>query len=155
MRARRSVIALFLLGLIACGQPPAPRSLAGLARTRVWAGRQAIALLEDLHGGRFRPPQAVVAEYGRGTMTLYVAIFASDGAASATLQRMVRVMEHSPEFTPPRPQREEPQRFLTVGPGGHHLFWRSGRKVYWLAGEPERVFIAIQELPPPAPGLVL
>lgn len=154
MRRAFSLLVLLLL-LAACGQPLVPRRLAGLARTKVIVGRQAVQLLGDMHGGRFQPPNAVVVEYGRGRLVLYLAIFPSSNEATASVQNMARALEKSGEFSSPRPLREEPQRFLTVGPGGHHLFWRSGAKVYWVAGDPDSVFAASQELPPPAPGLWL
>lgn len=154
MRKSLSVMAV-VLALTACGQPLAPRRLADLLRTRVIAGRPAVQLLTDMHGGRFRPPNAVVAEYGRGRLTLYVAVFQGPTEAMASLREMVAALEKTDEFSPPRPLREDPHRYLTVGPGGHHLFWRSEAKVYWLAGEPEAVFAAVSELPPPPRGLLL
>lgn len=144
-----------LLLLAACGQPPVPRTLAGLPRSKVLAGRKAIELLRQMHQGRFQPPNAVVAEYGQGRLRLYLAFFPSPTDARAALQAMTEAMARSRSFSSPRPQRENPQRFLTVGPGGHHLFWRAANRVYWLAGEPERVFAAAQELPAPAPGVWL
>lgn len=143
------------LALAACGQPLLPRRLAGLARGKVITGRPAVQLLQDMHGGRVKPPHAAVAEYGGGRLTLYVAIFRSPAEAIGSLEDMTRAMEGSDEFSSPRPLREEPQRFLTVGPGGHHLFWRSGARVFWLAGDPESVFAAASELPPPPRGVLL
>ncbi len=152
---RVCLLVSLLLVLAACAQPPAPRTLAGLPRTQVLAGRRATELLRQMHGGRFQPPHAVVAEYGRGRLNLYLAVFPSAAEARAALRAMTEAMAKGSAFSPPRPQREQPQRFLTVGPGGHHLFWRADNKVYWLAGEPERVFAAAEELPQPAPGVWL
>lgn len=144
-----------LLVLATCGQPLVPRHLAGLSRGKVLTGKPAVELLRQMHQGRFQPPNAVVAEYGNGRLTLYLALFNSPAQAKAALEAMTEAMAHSRSFSPPRPHRNEPQRFLTVGPGGHHLFWRSENKVYWLAGEPERVFAGAQELPAPPPGVWL
>ncbi|BCW92799.1 MAG: hypothetical protein KatS3mg007_0693 [Thermoanaerobaculum sp.] len=155
MGARVFRICALLLALLACGQPLVPRHLAGLSRSKLLTGRPAVELLRQLHQGRFQPPGAVVAEYGHGRLTLYLALFKSPAEAKAALEAMTEAMAHSRSFAPPRPQRDEPQRFLTVGPGGHHLFWRSENKVYWLAGDPERVFAAAGELPAPPPGVWL
>ncbi|MGC8916762.1 MAG: hypothetical protein ACP5NF_07275 [Thermoanaerobaculum sp.] len=144
---------VFAWALATCAKPPAPSRLAGLARTRLVAGPRAVALLRDMHGGRFAPPQAVVAEYGGGQLTLYVAMFASGSEAERSLAAMRRALGRSGSFSEPRLLFQDPNRFLTVGPGGHHLFWRAENRVFWLAGNPDRVFAATSELPPPAPGL--
>lgn len=144
-----------LLLVASCGKPEVPHSLAGLTRSKVLVGQRAAELLRQMHQGRFQPPNAVVAEYGKGRLSLYLAFFPSPTEATAALQAMTKAMARNASFSPPRPQRENPQRFLTVGPGGHHLFWRAANKVYWLAGEPQRVFAAAEELPSPAPGVWL
>lgn len=149
----RVTAVLFLLA--ACGKPEVPRTLAGLSRSKVLVGRRATEMLRQMHQGRFQPPDAVIAEYGNGRLNLYLARFPSPAEAKGALQSMTEALAQSASFSPPRPQREQPQRFLTVGPGGHHLFWRVANKVYWLAGEPERVFKAADELPSPPPGVWL
>ncbi len=144
-----------LLLLAACAQPAVPRRLAQLSRTKVVTGARAVALLAQLHGGRVRVPWAAVAEYGRGRLTLYLARFPSREEAHQALQRMVAGMAQNRQFSQPRWQSRETQRYLTVGPGGHHLFWRADTSIYWLAGQPEAVFAGAEELPPPPSGLLL
>lgn len=144
-----------LLLLAACAQPAVPRRLAQLPRTKLVTGARAVALLAQLHGGKVRVPWAAVAEYGRGRLALYLARYPSREEAHQALQRMVAGIAHSGQFSEPRWQSRETQRYLTVGPGGHHLFWRAETSIYWLAGVPEAVLAAAKELPPPPSGLLI
>jgi hypothetical protein len=53
-----------------------------------------------------------------------------------------------------KPQRDDlrPDRWFTVGPGGHHVLWVSGSTVYWLAGYPGLLDRAMAQLPAPSHG---
>jgi len=147
---RPSLLAAALAAAAACAPSPAPSRLAGLPRTAVMAGQRAVKLLAEMHGGRFRPEKALVAEYGKGRLTLYLARFSSATGAQAALERMLRGLAASPQFSSPAKQQDG--RYLVVGPGGHHLFWRAGEAIYWVAGEPALVFDAAGELPAPPQG---
>ncbi|MGQ9752265.1 MAG: hypothetical protein ACUVRE_06465 [Thermoanaerobaculaceae bacterium] len=137
----------------ACAPPAVPARLAGLPRTKLIGGARAVHLMSTIHGGRFRPPRAVVAEYGSGKLLLYVATFHSPEEARQAVEKMLKTLGANREFSPPRALEPGVMRWLTVGPGGHHLFWRSARQVFWLAGEPEAVFSALEGLPSPPKGL--
>jgi hypothetical protein len=141
--------------LTSCTKPLAPRRLAHLPRTKLVTGAQAVALLAQMHQGRLQPPQAEVATYGGNRLTLYVARFASAHQAQQALERMLKGLDRSSQFSPPRLQGADQQRYVTLGPGGHHLFWRSQLAIYWLAGEPAAVFAASEELPAPARGATI
>lgn len=147
---RLSLLVSALLAVAACSPSPAPNQLAGLPRTAVVAGQKAVKLLSQMHDGRFRPEQALVAEYDEGRLTVYLARFASPSGAQQALERMLRGLTASRQFSPPGKLQDG--RYLVVGPGGHHLFWRTGQAIYWVAGEPALVFQAAEELPAPKQG---
>lgn len=137
----------------ACAPPEVPGKLAGLPRTKFLGGARAVHFMSTIHAGRFRPPRAAVAEYGSGKLLLYVATFHSQEEARQAMEKMLKTLGANREFSRPRALEPGVMRWLTVGPGGHHLFWRSTNQVFWLAGEPESVFSAVGELPSPPKGL--
>lgn len=153
LRVRFFFLSLAVTLAGACAAPTVPGRLAGLPRTKLIGGTRAVQLMSTIHGGRFRPPRAVVAEYGSGKLLLYVAFFHSPEHARQALERMLIMLEKNLEFSPPRALEPGIMRWLTVGPGGHHLFWRSASQVFWLAGEPEAVLSAFKRLPSPPKGL--
>jgi hypothetical protein len=158
LRARtETALALVVVVAASCGAPPLPPRLAGLPRGRVISGREAVRLVAQLHGQRYTPPDALVAEYGRRReLKVWLARYPDFPSAYHDLERMVRALRlHPTPFLAPRQDRREANRWFTVGNGAHHLFWVSGTALYWLEGEPESVWAAAQELPPPSPARFL
>lgn len=153
MRASLVFLSLALSFTGACAPPEVPGKLAGLPRTKLIGGARAVNLMTAIHGGRFRPPRAVVAEYGSGKLLLYVAFFNSPEEAWQAVEKMLKTLGKDHDFSPPRALEPEVMRWLTVSSGAHHLFWRSARQVLWLAGEPEALFSALEQLPAPPKGL--
>ena len=140
--------------LAACARAPVPARLGGLARSRVWQGERAARLVEELHGRAVAPASSTVAEYGRGgELRLYLSSFPDGAEANRILAAMLTRLESGDTpFTPPRELREQPGRWFTVGPGGHHALWAVGSSVYWLTGDPLRLQQATAELPAPPTG---
>ncbi len=148
------VAMLVIVAVTACARAPLPRRLGGLTRTRVWSGERAARLMEELHGREVAPASSAVAEYGRtGQLRLYRSRFADVATAHGTFMLMLGRLEtgDSP-FSPPREISEYPGHWFTVGPGGHNALWESDESVYWLAGDPELVQRAVEELPAPSAG---
>ena len=149
----RAMVAL-AVALAACARGPLPARLGGLARSRVWQGERAARLVEELQGRAVAPARSTVAEYGRaGELRLYLSRFPDGAEANRILAAMLARLESGDTpFTPPRELREQPGRWLTVAPGGHHALWAAGATVYWLTGDPLRLQQAASELPAPPTG---
>jgi hypothetical protein len=153
---RRSVTFALIVAtsLAACARAPLPNRLAGMHRTRAWTGERAARLIAELHGKQVAPRSSMVADYGaRGELRVYVSLYQDDAEASGVLGRMIGGMRsgHTP-FSPPQQESAGAGRWLTFGPGGHHLLWVSEGRLYWLQGLPDAVQGAAAELPKPSPG---
>ncbi len=151
------MLALVAVLAASCGAPPLPPRLAGLPRGRVLSGREAVRLVERLHGHRTAVPDTLVVEYGRGReLRVWLARYRDFPSAYHDLERMVQALRSRPTpFAAPRQDRREANRWFTVGNGAHHLFWVSGANLYWLEGKAEAVWAAAQELPAPSPARLL
>ncbi len=156
MRVRRShVAALALLALLAaCSRLPVPPRLGGLARQRVWTGARAGQLLDELHGTHVAAAACAIAEYGPdGELKLWLSRFSEPAQAQRVLDVMLARMERgTTPFAAPRQEADDPGRWFTFGPGGHHVLWVSGATLYWLQGEPARLSRGLAELPRPSTG---
>jgi hypothetical protein len=143
--------ALFIL---ACGQAPLPAHLGGLPRGRVWTGKNAARLVDRMHGRPVAPLDSTVAQYGRsGQLRVWLSRYADPAAANRALAAMVdRLSSGETPFLPPHEQAGDPGRWYTIGPGGHHVLWVSGKTLYWLEGDPAVLFRALVELPEPRRG---
>jgi len=139
---------------LACSRIAVPRRLAGLHRTRVWTGASAARLVARLHDRGVAPTTSAVADYGPGNeLRLYLSTFPDTGAAMAAFDAMVLgIRTGRTPFTAIREDLELPGRWVTYGPGGHHMLWVSDRRLYWLQGEPDTVRRAASELPAPLTG---
>jgi hypothetical protein len=150
------VVALLVVVTLAasCARPPLPSRLAGLPRTRLYTGLRAVRMLNELHTRPLAPHSAAVAVYGRGgELRVWLARFADGTEAQQVLHSMVgELQSDSSPFSPPRQQREHPNRFYTVGPGGHNVFWVAGDGVYWLEARPDLIDGALAGLPAPPAG---
>jgi hypothetical protein len=138
----------------ACAKPAVPTRLGGLVRSKVLTGGRAARKIAALHGREVAPRTSVVAEYGRsGALHLYVSEFAGPAAAQRAMTAMLAGL-HSGRLSFHAPQRDDlrPDRWFTVGPGGHHVLWVSGSRVYWLAGYPGLFDGAMAQLPAPSHG---
>ena len=144
-------IAVLLAG---CARAPVPVRLGGLTRGKVVQGERAARLVEELHGRDVAPLTSTVAEYGRGAeLRLYLSRFPDGAAANRVLAAMLARLESGETpFMPPRELRDQPGRWFTVGPGGHHALWAAGDSVYWLTGDPLHLQRAVAELPAPPTG---
>ena len=151
-----SVVALLVVAILAaaCAQAPLPGRLAGLTRTRLYTGLRAVRMLNELHTHSLAPHSAAVGVYGRGgELRVWLARFADGAEAQQVLRSMVgELQSDSSPFSPPRQQRDHPNRFYTVGPGGHHVFWVAGDGVYWLEARPDLIDGALEGLPGPPAG---
>ena len=138
----------------ACAKPAVPVRLGGLGRAKVLTGERAAKAIGTLHGSDVAPQRSFVADYGRrGELRLYVSDFAGAAGAQRALSAMLAGLQGGgTPFRPPRRDRRWPDRWFTIGPGGHHAVWVSGASVYWLAGAPARLERAMDELPAPAHG---
>ncbi len=112
-------------------------------------------MIGKLHGKVVAPRTSMVADYGRrGELRVYFSQFSDDASAARALDAMLVGM--STGRTPfARPQKEPggTGRWVTFGPGGHHLLWVSKGCVYWLQGAPGTVEDAAAELPAPTMGV--
>ncbi len=153
---RRSLpLALVLLvTLAACARPPLPIRLAGLHRNRVWTGTRAATMIGEIHGKQVVPTSSMVADYGtNGELRVYLSLYADETQAFRVLERMLKgIGSGNTPFAPPRQEPGGTGRWLTFGPGGHHLLWVSRGRVYWLQGLPDAVQGAAAELPKPSSG---
>ena len=150
-----AVIGLVLLAMAgACAKPAVPVRLGGLVRSKVLTGERAAKAIGTLHGLDVAPERSFVVDYGRrGELRLYVSHFAGAAGAQRALSAMLAGLQGgATPFRPPRRDRRWPDRWFTVGPGGHHAVWVSGASVYWLTGAPARLERAMDELPAPAHG---
>jgi len=157
--ARRSVVAagVLLAVALACGHAPLPARLAGLARTRVWTGARAAEIVAEIHGRNVTSASTTVADYGRrGELRVWLTRFRGPAEANAALEAMLRRLRSGrTAFSPPQEHSQTRGRFVTVGPGGHHVTWVSGSNLYWVGGDPERVARALDQLPRPDTGLLI
>ena len=156
MPALRSVAAAALtLALLGCGAAPLPSHLGGLRRARVWTGQRATNMVTRLHGRQVAAGSSTVAEYGRrGELRVWLTRYPDAAKASTDLKAMLaRLRSGATPFTRPLEQSDQPGRWFTVGPGGHHALWVAGSALYWVEGEPGRVQRAVGELPRPSAGL--
>jgi hypothetical protein len=149
-----AILAAAVLALAACAQPPLPSRLAGLPRTRLYTGQRAVRMLGEVHARRLAPKSAAVGVYGRrGELRVWLARFADGGEAQQVLRAMLeRLDSGGTPFSPPRQQREWPNRFFSVGPGAHNVFWVADDAVYWLEGPPGIIDPALDGLPAPPSG---
>jgi hypothetical protein len=139
---------------VACARSPLPGRLCGMARGRVWNGRQAASLVAEMHGKGVAPATSAVAEYGRaGQLRVYLSRFPDAAKARRSLDVMLaRLTTGSSPFSPPRELREYPGHWFTVGPGGHHAVWVSGESLYWVTADPSQIVQALTELPAASSG---
>jgi len=128
--------------------------LAGLRRSHIWSGAQAVRMMAQLHGKEVAPSDSTVADYGRdGQLRVWLARYPDGDEAEKVLAKMVDGMRTGrTPFASPRVQGSNPRRWITVGPGGHSVLWASGRLLFWLQGEPDAVMRAADELPAPSRG---
>ncbi len=149
-----TLLAAAILALTACAQPPLPSRLAGLHRTRLYTGQRALRMLGELHARRLAPKSAVVGVYGRqGELRVWLARFADGEEAHQVLRAMLeRLDSGGTSFSAPRQQREWPNRFFSLGPGAHNVFWVADDAVYWLEGPPVYIDPALADLPAPPSG---
>jgi len=148
------VAAAVLLIVTSCTRPAVPPRLGGLSRSKVLTGARAARAIDALHGSDVAPQRSFVADYGRrGELRLYVSFFAGPAGAQRALSAMLAGLRGGrTPFRSPRRDNQRPDRWFTVGPGGHHVVWVSGSSVYWLAGFPGLLDRAMDELPPPSRG---
>jgi hypothetical protein len=120
----------------------------------VLTGARAARVIGALHGRDVAPQRSLVAHYGRrGELKLYVSHFPGPAGAQRAMSAMLAGLRGGrTPFRPPRRDDRWPDRWFTVGPGGHHVVWLSGSSVYWLAGYPGLLDRAMAELPPPSHG---
>jgi hypothetical protein len=149
-----AVAAVVLAWAAACAKPAVPARLGGLVRSKVLTGERAAKAIGALHGRDVAPRTSVVAEYGRsGALHLYVSEFAGPAATQRALTAMLAGLGGGrTPFRAPRRDDLRPDRWFTVGPGGHHVLWVSGSSVYWLAGHPGLLDRAMAQLPAPSHG---
>ena len=153
---RRLVAAGAMAALaLACSQVGVPRRLAGLHRTRVWTGASAARLVSRLHDKAVAPASSAVADYGTASeLRLYLSTFSDNGSALAALDAMLRGIRNGRmRFSATHEDAESPGRWVTFGAGGHHMFWVSDSRLYWLQGDPETMRRAASELPAPLSGV--
>jgi hypothetical protein len=138
----------------ACAKPAVPVRLGGLVRSKVLTGERAVRAIGTLHGSAVAPQRSFVADYGRRSeLKLYVSHFPGPAGAQRAMSAMLAGLRGGrTPFRPPRRDDRWPDRWFTVGPGGHHVVWLSGSSVYWLAGAPDRLERAMEELPAPSRG---
>lgn len=156
MPALRSVAAAALtLALLGCGMAPLPSHLGGLRRARVWTGQRAANMVARLHGRQVTAGNSTVAEYGRrGELRVWLTRYPDAAKASTGLKAMLaRLRGGGTPFARPLEPPDQPGRWFTVGPGGHHALWVAGSALYWVEGNPARVERALSELPLPSSGL--
>lgn len=154
---RATALAVLAVLLAACGRVVVPPSLGGLKRTRVLAGRQAVALVARMHGQDVAPADTTIAEYGHeGTLRVWVSRYDEGATAQSEFRRMLAGMRGgSTPFTRPTEDRNTPGRWTAVGNGQHHVLWVSEDTLYWLEGDPRVVFRAAAELPAPTAGVLV
>lgn len=142
------------LAVAGCGRPPLPTRLSGLPRVRLFTGERAVRMLGELHARRLAPSSAAVGVYGRrGELRVWVARFANGDDAQTVLRTMLgRLRAGESSFSPPKQQAHRPNRYFSIGPGGHHVFWVAGDAVYWLEGRPDVIDAALDGLPGPPSG---
>jgi hypothetical protein len=151
--ARAGLIAAAVL--MACARAPLPVHLCGMARSRLWQGEKAAALVANLHSKGVAPASSTVAEYGSaGQLRVYLSRFADGAKARRSLDLMLaRLQSGETPFLPPRELREHPGHWFTVGPGGHHALWVAGESLYWVTSDPSRIEEALAELPAASTGI--
>jgi hypothetical protein len=154
-KASAAAVAAVVIALAgACAKPAVPVRLGGLARSKVMTGPRAARAIAALHGRDVAPHTSTVARYGRaGELHLYVSDFAGPAGAQRALTAMLAGLQSGrSSFRAPRRDDLRPDRWFTIGPGGHHVLWVSGSSVYWLAGYPGLLDRAMAQLPPPSHG---
>jgi len=153
--ARLATLALLAVTVAACGQAPLPPRLGGLRRSRVWTGERAARMISELHGKRVAPVNSTIAEYGKdGRLRVWLSRYPDPSHAQRAFAAMLaRLGSGDAAFTKPRQEPDDPGRWFTVGPGGHHVLWASGASIYWVQADPGLLERALLELPGPSRSL--
>lgn len=152
---RRAAALTLAVTLLGCGVAPLPTRLGGLRRVRVWTGQRAARMVTQLHGRQVTAADSTIAQYGRtGELRVWLTRYPDGIKAAAGLKAMLAGLRSGrTPFARPQELPDQPGRWFTVGPGGHHALWVSGSVLYWVEGQPERVQRAVEELPAPSTGL--
>jgi hypothetical protein len=147
-------VVLGLAGALACSRVPTPPHLAGLHRTAVVTGARAERLATWMHPATVAPLSTTIADYGRrGELRLYLSTFPNQESAFRAFDAMIQgIRAGDTAFRVLREDPALPGRWVTYGPGGHHMIWVSRRQLFWLQGDPETVERAAAELPAPLIG---
>ncbi|RME49280.1 MAG: hypothetical protein D6791_01105 [Chloroflexi bacterium] len=134
------VVAVFLWGWTraGAGAEPLPQALAGLPLTASVQGPEAIREINRLHDNRFPLSSGAVGYYGsRGQAILWVAGSPFSWLAAGMVRAMHhRIAEGNSPFRPLGMRRMNDRAvYELTGMGQRHFYFRSGRRLIWLAAD--------------------
>ena len=134
-------------GLAGAATTALPASLAGLRRTAVVTGAEAVRSVEALHGRRLPVVTAEIAEYAGGRATVWMSRSDRPRAARALVERMARgIAGGGSPFSAPSAVAGERGVWATEGMGQVHYFFARGPAVWWLSADEAVAERALAEL---------
>ena len=119
------------------GAETLPEALAGLPRTQALAGRLAVQEINHLHGLNFAITSGGVGVYGQQQIIVWVSGSPLDFIAMRMQDEMnLRIAEGRSPFTVLETQQVDGRTVqLLEGLGQQHFYFRSGRRLVWLAAD--------------------
>lgn len=130
------IIAIFVLG---CSSPvniPTPEKIGEKERIRVITGKQAVEVVDKMHGQSVATDANVIAEYGRERKDLlYISYYTDQRQAKEAFDLMIEKMaaaKKGPFFHLMPLSRYQSKVYMTLGMGAIHYIYVSGNFLLWL-----------------------
>ena len=130
------VIAFFIIGCSSSVDLATPEKIGEKERIRVITGKQAVRIVNKMHGQSVATDANVIAEYGREKKDLlYISYYADESQAKEAFDLMIKKMaaaKKGPFFHLMPLSKYENKVYFTLGMGASHYIYRSGRYLLWL-----------------------
>lgn len=115
-----------------------PETLAGLKRTGITIGPEAVAEMAQLHGKSLPLTSAAMASYGDSSAALWVSGAQSTESAAEQVRAMTeKIAEGRSPFRPTGARQAAGRTvYALTGMGQQHFYFQSGNLVLWLSADP-------------------
>ena len=130
------VIAFFIIGCSSSVDLATPDKIGEKERIRVIIGKQAVRIVNKMHGHSVATDANVIAEYGRERKDLlYISYYTDQRQAKEAFDLMIKKMsaaKKGPFFHLMPLSKYENKVYFTLGMGASHYIYQSGRYLLWL-----------------------